>query len=78
MPFVKREEATRSFAFNDGVAVSLVRKEILYTPGKFALSRSGTPHMMQPWARRHLRSHPELLEGARGELADPAKLYDEL
>lgn len=78
MPFVERAEATRSFAFNDGVAVSLVHKEILYTPGKYTISRSGTPHIMQPWARRHLRSHPELLEGARGEPADPAKLYDEL
>ena len=77
-PFVERAEATRSFAFNDGVAVSLVGKGILYTPGKYTICRSGTPHMMQAWARRHLRSHPELLEGARGEPADPAKLYNEL
>jgi hypothetical protein len=50
---------------SDGVAGGLVAKGVMYGPTHVYEILEGVPLNIQPWARRYLEEHPELLNGAR-------------
>lgn len=50
----------------DGVANGLIAKRILYRAANAFTVTQGMPCNLQEWARKHLETHPELLDGADG------------
>ncbi len=71
-PYVEKDVAALPLPFDDEIAHRLVSKGIIYPAGgTTALRTSEQPHNIQFWARRHLRKHPELLEGANGRPPAP-------
>ena len=63
-PYIFNNQNTQRFAFDDGVVGGLAAKGILYRSSNLAQPDS-IPYNIQPWARRYLREHPELLEGPK-------------
>ncbi len=75
-PYVEKDVAALPLPFDDEVAHRLVSKGIIYPAGgTTALRTSEQPHNIQFWARRHLRKHPELLEGANGRPPAPEESF---
>lgn len=63
-PYIHNEENTQLFRDDDGVAGGLRAKGIVFCPTNIGNLIDGFPYNLQPWARRYLNEHPELLEGA--------------
>ena len=63
-PFITSDVNTQNFVIDDGVAGGLVAKGILYRSSD-VIEPNRVPHNINPWAKRHLKAYPELLEGAK-------------
>lgn len=60
-PFMQGEN-TRYARVSDGVAQGLVAKTLVYRASNLSVPGGGFPFNLQPYARRLLNDHPELLE----------------
>ncbi len=47
----------------DGIAGGLLAKDIIYRSSNVFNMVDGVPYNIQPWAKRYLDDHPELLDG---------------
>ncbi len=75
-PYVEKGVAALPLPFDDEVAHRLVSKGLIYPAGGMtALRTSDQPHNIQFWALRHLKRHPELLEGANGKPPVPEESF---
>ncbi|MHC4109081.1 MAG: super-infection exclusion protein B [Planctomycetota bacterium] len=75
-PYVEKDAAALVLPFDDQVAHRLVTKGIIYPAGGMtALRTNDQPHNIQFWALRHLRRHPELLEGANARPPEPEESF---
>ncbi|MBW3513259.1 superinfection exclusion B family protein [Shewanella sp. NKUCC01_JLK] len=62
-PYVLGQETTLYFLMEDGIKGSLEAKGILYRASSMGDMVTGWAYNIQPWAREHLQSNPDLLEG---------------
>jgi hypothetical protein len=65
--FIQGGENTIRADIGDGVAGGLMAKEIIYRSSSVFSILEGAPYNLQPWARKYLTKHHELLNGAVGE-----------
>ena len=56
---------------DDGIAGGLLGKSIIYRSSNMFNVLDGIPYNLQPWARKYLEQHPELLDGAVGKPLTP-------
>lgn len=63
VPYVLKSQTTQRFACDDGIAGGLEARGILFRSSKW-FKPDRIPYNLQPWARKHLQAHPELLKGA--------------
>jgi hypothetical protein len=71
VPFIGQEENAIYVDMTDGVAGGMCRKGILYKATNSFDLLIGVPFNLQPWARKYLIEHPELLDGALGRPRSP-------
>lgn len=64
LPYIEGQMNTLYFRLDDGIAMGLVAKEILFRSAPVGYEIRGWAHNMHPWARRHLSSNRHLLDGA--------------
>ena len=76
VPYVLRDEAARNFAHEDGVAGALKAKGILYRSASLGSLEDGVAHSIQPWAKKYLKDHKELLEGAGPPPLSPRERWE--
>lgn len=69
--YIDAETKTQYFDLQDGVAAGLKAVGILYRPTDMGDLEVGFAFNIQPWAWDHLRSNPQLLEGARAAASHP-------
>jgi len=62
-PYAFKNQTTQRFACDDGIAGGLEAKGILFRSSKI-FELDSIPYNLQPWARKYLKVHPDLLEGA--------------
>jgi hypothetical protein len=62
-PYVLDDVNTQKFQLEDGIAMGLAAKDILYRPSSIFDFVEGAGFNIQPWAKNHLKANPELLEG---------------
>lgn len=62
-PYIFGQEATRYFLMEDGIKGSLEAKGILYRASNMGDMVTGWAYNLQPWAREHLQSNPQILDG---------------
>jgi Super-infection exclusion protein B len=63
LPYIRDDVTSRTVPLGNGVVGGLVSSEILHRTAS-AAPYGDFPYNLQPWARRHLKEHPELLAGA--------------
>lgn len=63
-PFIESNVATEKYLITDGIASNLVSKQILYLANNLGTYYEGHEFAIQPWAKKYLKSHPELLKNA--------------
>jgi len=63
-PYISDDINTQRFSHDDGVVGGLVGKNILYRASNL-IDINEIPYNIQPWARRYLKNHRELLEGSQ-------------
>jgi len=61
-PYIFNEETTQYFSMEDGVKGSLEGKKILYLASNMGDMIHGFAYNIHPWARKHLKLNPELLQ----------------
>ncbi|MFO0806983.1 MAG: super-infection exclusion protein B [Gemmataceae bacterium] len=71
VPYISGEVSSLDLDVADGVAGGLAGKGIIRAASSIGSLIHGVPYNLQPWARRYLKEHPELLEGARGRPLTP-------
>ena len=64
LPYIFDDCNTQYFGFDDGVAGGLAGKGVLYRASTL-VELDRIPYNILPWARRYLKEHPEILEGAQ-------------
>jgi hypothetical protein len=62
-PYILQDVTTRQFQIEDGVANGLAAKEILARASQVGSMVDGFAYAIQPWAKRYLKGHPDLLAG---------------
>jgi hypothetical protein len=62
-PYVLGDVTTQYFLMEDGIKGSLEAQDILYRASNMGDMVRGWAYNIQPWAREHLQSNPELLDG---------------
>ena len=60
-PYIVEGENTVKFRIEEGIVGGLTAKDILYRASTVGDLLDGFDYNMQPWARKHLESHRELL-----------------
>lgn len=60
-PYIVQGKNTVKFRIEDGIAGGLAAKDILYRASTVGDLLDGFDYNMQPWARKYLESHRELL-----------------
>ena len=64
LPYIEGQETTQYFGLDDGIAMELQIKEILFQAANLGNLIGGWAFSLQPLAREYLQEKPELLEGA--------------
>jgi len=71
-PYIHEDLNTRDFSWEDGVAGGLTAKEIIYR-ASCVTEYGDFPYNLQPWAKRYLTTHPELLSVSSSRTTRPLR-----
>jgi hypothetical protein len=63
VPYVLSQETTQYFLMEDGIKGSLETKGIIYRASNMGDAVTGWAYNIQPWAKGHLETNQNLLEG---------------
>lgn len=67
-PYILDQKTTQYFLIEDGIKGSLEAKAIIYRASNVGDMMDGWAYNIQPWAKDHLESNPQLLEGYTQEV----------